>query len=77
MAKKIQSRLSVFLKDYRRRNALMAKEVAEELGISTIYYSRIENGLIHFSPLLARKMAKFLNMPINELTALLEEEKNG
>ena len=55
------------LKFLRTTNGLQQKDVAKAIGVTTSYYGMIEVGTRKPSLVIALKLSKFFNIPIEEI----------
>lgn len=62
------------LKEYRIKNNLKQKDIAEILGITTSYYGMIEIGKRKVSLDIALKLSSYYKVSVEELFKIKEEE---
>ena len=55
------------LKFLRTTNGLQQKDVAKAIGVTTSYYGMIEIGTRKPSLIIALKLAKFFNIPVEDI----------
>ena len=63
--------LGKFLKNYRLKNNLKQSELAEKIGTSQSYYSRIENNVVKPDINMIRKVAKALELEESFIRSLI------
>ena len=63
-----------YLKELRNKVGVSTKEIAKGIGISSAYYSQIENGRRRLTYILAVKIATYFNMKPDEIFYLDEQK---
>jgi DNA-binding XRE family transcriptional regulator len=80
MVKSIRPIKRIWMKEKRAEMELNTREVAEHFGISSTHYNDIENGRRNPSVDLSLEMAKFFDVPLEQLfehrTKFKTEENN-
>lgn len=62
------------LRDQREKLGLLQKKVAKELGITAVFLGRIENGHCELPPKRVEKVAKILQLPIEQISFALQHD---
>ena len=64
------------IKAFRESLGMKQEEFAKIINVSTVNYSKKENGAVKFSLNEARQIAEFFGMPIESIFFTLEVSKN-